>query len=108
MSRAVNKSLTLRDTVAANVRRLMRTKRVSVTTLSKRMHCSRQYVYLIKAGLGNVTLETLEQLSRGLKVLPAELCKRPRGKDRVKPDLPPYLRALEKNAEEAQDALTVY
>jgi|SRR6516165_5621586 transcriptional regulator with XRE-family HTH domain len=94
MPEDVNGHVTLVELVAANVRRLLRKKQMPAARLAAAMGVSRQYIYLIRAGLGNLTLETLEQLAGGLGVKPEELFGPVRGRDRFPEKLPPGLRRL--------------
>ena len=80
MPKEVNNDLTLVSTVAANVRRLMRARNMRAVELAEKMDCSRQYIYLIKEGRGNVTLESLEKLAEAFAVKPGDLLRKPRPK----------------------------
>src|SRR6516165_6352642 len=90
---AENTEETSVKTVAANVRRLLRTKKIKTIDLARRIGTSRQYIYMIRGGLGNVTLETLDKLAEGLEVKPWQLLLRVKTKiDRQEPPLPPNLK----------------
>jgi transcriptional regulator with XRE-family HTH domain len=90
---AENTEETSVKTVAANVRRLLRTKKIKTIDLARRIGTSRQYIYMIRGGLGNVTLETLDKLAEGLEVKPWQLLLRVKTKiDRTEPPLPPNLK----------------
>lgn len=98
MLKTVNKSSTkvagsLMDILSANVRRILRQQKIPAIEVARRMKTSRQYIYMIRAGLGNITLESLEKLAEALEVTPGELLRKVTTKvDLEKPPLPPFLK----------------
>ena len=63
----------LKEVVAANVRRLRQSRRWSQETLASKCGLHRTYVGAVERCERNITLETLERLAAGLACSPEEL-----------------------------------
>lgn len=82
-----NLNLNIRETIAHNVRRHLRLKKMKAQDLARTMQVSRQYVYFLLRGNANPTADTLEGLANALGVTMGELLRRPRNRKMDDEDL---------------------
>ena len=70
--------MTLRETVANNLRRIRQAKGLSQEELADRADVNRNYVGLIERQENSASVDVLDQLATALEIDPIELLKRPK------------------------------